>query len=283
MEKIKVIIRKTLSTLQALPYAWKASPAWLLALTGVLVIQGLIGPAMSVIAGRTVGALSGTDGNILVLTVCWAVILTLDCGSYPLMYLFSSQLNERMTLYMHRVIMGKGLELKRMDLLEDPGLYDRLSTILKEAGSRPVNYIVLYTYILRGVISLLSYAVILWRVSWWIPLLVIASGVPITKSLERMRQDSWIAQRENQSDLRFVEYLTSLPLDRRSAADVKLYHVDRLLGDAFDEHAARYSAVLREYASPRWYAWFPVCCWESPATRCRCSVSCACRLASLSP
>lgn len=245
MEKIKVIIRKTLSTLQALPYAWKASPAWLLALTGVLVIQGLIGPAMSVIAGRTVGALSGTDGNILVLTVCWAVILTLDCGSYPLMYLFSSQLNERMTLYMHRVIMGKGLELKRMDLLEDPGLYDRLSTILKEAGSRPVNYIVLYTYILRGVISLLSYAVILWRVSWWIPLLVIASGVPITKSLERMRQDSWIAQRENQSDLRFVEYLTSLPLDRRSAVDVKLYHVDRLLGDAFDEHAARYSAVLR--------------------------------------
>lgn len=244
-ERIGIVVRKTLSTLQALPYAWKASPAWLLALTGVLVAQGLVGPATSVLAGRTVGAISGSGGDTVALTACWAVVLALDCGSYPLMYLFSSQLNERMTLYMHRVIMDKGLELKRMDLLEAPGLYDRLSAILKEAGARPVNYIVLYTYILRGAVSLLSYAVILWRVSWWIPLLVIASGVPVTKSLERMRQASWIAQRENQGDLRFVEYLTSLPLDRASAADVKLYSAGGLLRDAFDEHAARYSATLK--------------------------------------
>lgn len=234
-----------MSVLQALPYAWKSSPAWLLALTGVLVVQGLVGPAVSMLAGETVGVLSGAGGSAYALIACWAAVFAVDCGTYPLMYLFSSQLNERMTMYMHRVIMDKGLELKRMDLLEDAGLYDRLSVILKEVGARPVNYIVLYTYILRGAVGLLSYVVILWRVSWWIPLLVVASGVPVTKSLERMRQANWVARRDNQGDMRFVEYLTSLPLDRRYAADVRLYRAGGLLGDAFDRHAGRYAATLR--------------------------------------
>ena len=240
-----VVWGKVTSTVLALPYAWHASRGWFSALTLVLVVQGLTGPVVAVLAGQSVGVITRADAlSVPMLMALWLMVFVVDCGLYPLVYLFTSQLNERMTLYMHQVIMNKGLSLKRLDLLDDTEFYDRVSMTLDEAKSRPANYVILYTYILRGVISVVSYAVIMARLSWWLPLLTVASGVPITMALERMRQSNWVAQRTRQQDLRYLEYLSRLPLDRQHAKEIRLFAMGPLITSLFAQRRASYTREL---------------------------------------
>lgn len=260
MKRIQQFANKVCAALAALPYAWQSAPGWLVGLTAVLMLQGIAGPIIAWLAGQTVGVIGSTfaavSGSVNAVSVgammnkvlllgAWIIVLLFDAGLYPLVYLFSSQLNERMTLHIQRLILDKGLSFKRIDNLADEDFHDRLSLILNESKSRPVNYIVLYTYILRGLVSIVSYFVLLIPYAWWLPFVVIASGVPLTFSLERMRERNWVAQRAHQSDLRQLEYLAALPFDRTHAGEIRLFGMADMLRERFDSHVNSYTSTLQ--------------------------------------
>src|SRR5699024_8007515 len=100
--------------------------------------------------------------------------------------------------------------------------YDVVSLVVKEAKSRPVNYIVLYTYILRSTISLVAFIAIIWTISWLAPVILLVAAVPLTFAFTSIREANWTGIRTRADQARFLDYLSSVYLHREFFWDLRL-------------------------------------------------------------
>lgn len=244
-EKFCITLNKFKSILQAIPYAWKASKKTFILLSVLLGIQGIVAPFYALLIGQSIAFLAHETTDLLPILVGWILVFAIDAGLDPLIYFVSSHMNEKMTLYVHHLILEKGLSLKQLTLFEDEEFYDSMHLMLSESKSRPTNYVVLYTYVLTSMFSVITYVVILVQVRWFLPFLVLLAGLPIARALERMREYNWIAIRRSQKDLRYVEEMGQLALTKKSFQEIQAFHAIPLIRNKFSEHANSYHTELK--------------------------------------
>ncbi|MBV7412340.1 ABC transporter ATP-binding protein/permease [Dermabacteraceae bacterium TAE3-ERU27] len=139
------------------------------------------------------------------------------------------------------------MSLQTLEMFDNPAAYDTISLVIKEAKSRPVNYIVLYSYILRGSIALISFAAILWSFAWYIPLLLIGAAIPLNSSLTAMREANWAGIRERAQTSRFLDYLVSLFLSRETAMEVRTLGMHRTVQRRFLADRNEMLTALRKH------------------------------------
>jgi ABC-type multidrug transport system fused ATPase/permease subunit len=165
--------------------------------------------------------------------VLWLVALELALGlTLSLLRrldgLIESLVRARLGNLINERILEKALTLE-LKHFEDPSLYDKLQNARREASSRPLALAQTALNFVTSSITLISFGVLLWSVSWWAVLVLAVSTVPTffieaRLSGETFRLLSWRAPEGRK--LNYLEWI----LTRDShVKEVKLYGLGQLI------------------------------------------------------
>ncbi|MGL5406265.1 MAG: ATP-binding cassette domain-containing protein [Propionibacteriaceae bacterium] len=235
--------------LAALPHVWRASPGPFILLSLFLLLQGIAGPATALLLGKTVSSFSqGTfELDLPQLALYWGLLTGISLIAFPVVFILSGRLNEDLSAYLQSLLLRRGMSLQTMELFDNPEAYDIISLVVRESKSRPVNYIVLYSYILRGTISVLCYAGILWSIAWYIPILIILAALPLHRAFTAIREVNWTGIRKRAQTARFLDYYVELFLQRETAMETRAHGMQKIIQLRFEQDRdAMFSELRRE-------------------------------------
>lgn len=244
MAKFNEFREGVLDSLRVFPHAWAASRISLLSLGCLVLVQGLVVPLLAVVLGQTVHAIQ-THSGLWPLVAVWSSLIFIEFGLSPAVFAVSGRLNEDLTLHLQRIIIAKGLDFEGLEIFENSDLHDRITIIARESASRPVNYIVLFTYIVRGFVTILGLLCVLGALSPFISAVTLLAGFPLARGLIAMRSHNWSMLRGQISETRYLEYVTNLAVNREAAPELRVFNGRHFLKNLYKQRSARLISALR--------------------------------------
>ncbi|MBK7861378.1 MAG: ABC transporter ATP-binding protein [Archangiaceae bacterium] len=155
--------------------------------------------------------------------------------------LLNSLTRARLGNLINERILEKALTLE-LRHFEDPALYDKLQNARREASARPLSLATSALDIVTRLITLASFGVLLWHISWWAVFALAVSAAPAfwveaRLSGEGFRLLSWRAPEGRK--LNYLEWI----LTRDShVKEVKLYGLGQLILSRYRELFAKFFA-----------------------------------------
>ena len=255
----KLTTRELLQQLpRALALVWEASRTNALLLSFLTLVQAAL-PALMAWVGKLIidavvkaSTQPSDDAQALVWRyVSWELVLALVAllvGRFSglsrelLRVSLGNLLNER--------ILEKSLTLE-LRHYEDSETYDIMQNARREASSRPLALAMDAVTVVRHLLTLSSFAVLLWSVAWWSGLVLLAAAVPSflaeTKmSGERFRLYSWRAP-----EGRKLNYLEWILTRDSTVKEVKLFGLGPLILGRYRALFAKFLAEDRKLALKR--------------------------------
>jgi ABC-type multidrug transport system fused ATPase/permease subunit len=222
---------------KALKLAWQSSPFDFGLLTVLTLVQGVVPAFQIYLTKLIVDAVTLAPSAVRVgeLVALWVLGLLLGHALQPWHSLLSGNLNERLSNEVMMRVIRKANTFPDLEPFENKTFYDDLQLIYNESGYRPINFVFQTIGIGLSVFSSLGFLALLGTLAWWIPLLVLASGIPallVQRQLER--QGFWWEQRKNE-DRRMMGYTRRVATTDEFAKEVRLYG----LGDFFEQRYDR--------------------------------------------
>ena len=234
---------------------WQASPFMLVSMAllclldgvlpvlGALVSKDLLNGIAALITDRAMGSLAED--------VWQAMRPVIDIFAVYTVYLFLkkvlTKLNGMVTgisgeLVVNRIkmmIINKSCELDQSSF-DRPEFYEKLENANREAGMRPIGILNATFNVISAVISSVSFVLILWGLSPWAPLVIVAAAVPgaIVNYAFRNRNFRYI--RFHSKERRAMNYYSGLMVNKDRAKEIKILR----LGPTFTE---RYKSVFAKY------------------------------------
>lgn len=208
---------------------WKASPALVIGMTSIMVLQGLI-PLANVIVARLLidGALLGIQrGSIqpVVLPVLLELAVNLVgivCGR--LYFTCRVLLNHRLSNHITLLILRKASTLD-LASFEDAEFYDRLERARQDVGSKPIEIIYQFSNLGTGLITAFSLFVLLFQLSWWLALIAIIIPIPAFLADARFGEGSYWMNYWNSPRKRQQFYLLTLLTRDDFNKEMKLFNL----------------------------------------------------------
>jgi len=220
---------------RALALVWVAARGWTLAWGVLLVGQGLI-PAGQVLLLRALV-------NRLVASPHWATIAPPALGIAALWIaaqLLSSALSwvravqaEQVQDEVHRLIHEQALRLD-LAFYDHPESYDMLHRARVDAISQPLALLESLGALVQNGLGFLVLAGILWTYARWLPLLIVATGVPglLLVAKHILKEHHWNLDHTSQE--RRARYLDWLITERSAAAELRLFSLGAYHRKAFE-------------------------------------------------
>ncbi len=106
--------------------------------------------------------------------------------------------------------------------MERPGFHDDLLLLRDGARNRPLNILTLAVYGARSVVAIVSLAVVLATLAWWVPIAIVLASVPYGRSVLKLREVGWNALLGRSPEARRMEYDSRVALGVEHAAEVRL-------------------------------------------------------------
>jgi ATP-binding cassette subfamily B protein len=215
--------------------ALPAAVAYVAALVVDAVVASIAAPPnVAAAQHRLVFELVGIEAGLVIAMAGVERGLTL-CQS-----LLRAQLGQRVNV----MILEKALTLD-LAQFEDSEFYDKLTRARREASSRPLSLVMRCFGLGQRLISLASYATLLWRFSPWAVLGLVAAGLPVFFAEAKFSGDAFRLFRWRAPEARLQMYLETVLAREDHAKEVKLFELGpRLLG--------RYEEIFRGlYAEDR--------------------------------
>jgi len=226
---------------KALALVWQTSrrlSVWLALLTAMAgALPALVAYLGARIVDAVVSAAAG-GGSVapaleLVVLEGIAVALLALCGRG--LSLCTTLLREQLGFRVNSMILDKALTLD-LEHFEDSEFYDRLTRARREASQRPLSLVMRSFSLAQNLVSLVSYAALLFGFSAWAVLLLVAAGLPGFVAEAKFSNDAFRLFRWRSQDRRMQAYLETVLAREDHAKEVKLYGLgERLL--------ARYKAI----------------------------------------
>jgi ATP-binding cassette subfamily B protein len=223
--------------LRALLLVWSAARGWMLAWLVLLIIQGFLPVAIvyltrilvdSLVAVVEAGGSRESIRPLLFSVVLMATVMLLQELLRSLSNYIRTVQAERVTDYISDLIHRKSISVD-LAFYDSPDYYDQLHRAMQDAGHRPLSLLESSGSLLQNSITLFAMAAVLIPYGWWLPLALFVSTIPafyITFH-HRMRLYRWRLETTHQE--RRSWYLKSVLTMRRTAAELRLFH----LGDHF--------------------------------------------------
>ncbi|HEX7232363.1 MAG TPA: ABC transporter ATP-binding protein [Candidatus Binatia bacterium] len=127
-------------------------------------------------------------------------------------------------------IIRKALTLD-LAFFEHPDFYDRLQNARREGGYKPVELINDTFQIVQNVITILSFAVLMFRFSPWLVLILLATSIPSFIAETRFSEQGFRLLTRRAPETRQINYLSRLLTEDTAAKEIKLFNLgDTLLG-----------------------------------------------------
>ena len=146
---------------------------------------------------------------------------------------------EQVTNHVKMKIMRKAREVDMVSF-DSPDFYSRMENANREAGMRPIQIMNSTFSVLSTVISIVSYVVVLFAVSWWSPWLIILVSIPATvvNFVYRKKNVNYMFFRSK--NRRQMDYYASTLIDKDLVKEVRMFD----LADTFTD---KYKAAFDEY------------------------------------
>ena len=217
---------------EALRLAWQSSKSDFALLTLLTLLQGIV-PALTIyITKLIVDAVTIAPSAIRIteLVALWIGALLLGHALQPWHALLSGNLNERLSNEVLIRVIRKANSFPDLEPFENKKFYDDLQTIYNESGYRPINFVFQTIGIGLAIFSSLSFLVLLGTLAWWIPLLVLVSGIPALLVQRQLERDGFWWKQDKNEDRRMMMYTRRVATTDEFAKEVRLYG----LGDYFE-------------------------------------------------
>ncbi|MBR0425229.1 MAG: ABC transporter ATP-binding protein [Clostridia bacterium] len=146
---------------------------------------------------------------------------------------------EQLSNHVKMKIMRKAKEVDMVSF-DSPDFYARMENANREAGMRPIQIMSVSFSLLSTLISIVSYVVVLFAVSWWAPILIVLVSIPTTiiNFVYRKKNANYMFFRSK--NRRQMEYYAGTVIDKDLVKEIRMFN----LADTFTE---KYRAAFTEY------------------------------------
>ena len=153
--------------------------------------------------------------------------------------MFTSISGEMVSNHVKQKIMEKAKSIDMMSY-DSPDFYARMENANREAGGRPVQIMSSTFSVLSTVISIISFTILLFTVSPWIPLCIILTAIPsaVINFFYRRKNVNYMFRRSKSR--RQMEYYSSTLVNKDLAKEIRMFG----LADTFRE---KYQATFVDY------------------------------------
>ena len=138
-------------------------------------------------------------------------------------------------------IMNKAKELD-ISCFDMPAFYEKLENANREAGNRPIQIMYATFNIVSGIISLVSYVIILASELWWAAIVMVIVSVPSAIISFYYRKKNFSYMRRRSKDRRQMNYYADLMVNKDMAKEIRMF-------DLSDTFIDRYEGVFDKYFS----------------------------------
>jgi ATP-binding cassette subfamily B protein len=220
---------------ESIKLVWRSAPGWTLANIIISFLRSflpllLIWLIREVIDGINNAASSpgGSIADIIWLIIFVVIIWFLDEAAADIGNYVRKKQSVRLENYMYRLLHEKAV---RLDLIyfEKPDYFDCLSRASREAPWRPNSILNNLVSMLRGMISLVLMAGVLFFLHWTIALLLIAVNIPAIWLRLHFANILYNSQKEQTQEARKAAYFNWLLTGDRPSREIRLFG----LGDYF--------------------------------------------------
>jgi len=235
--KWKELRRSFAHTPQAIGLVWETN-RWATVGLGLLTLGGALLPASQAWVGKlivdgvvaSIGGGTGPEGAKAVF-----VYLVIELG----LFLLSNGLNQGRRLIQQLIqlqlanriradIIRKALTLD-LAFFEHPDFYDRLQNARREGGYKPVDLINDSFQIVQNTITLISFAVLLFRFSPWLVVILLLTSVPAFIAETRFSEQGFRLLTRRAPETRQINYLARLLTEDSAAKEIKLFNLGETL------------------------------------------------------
>jgi ATP-binding cassette, subfamily B, bacterial len=218
-------------THRAIELVWTTSRPLTLLLAVLTLIAGIL-PAGVAWVGRlivdgVVGAMAQDapdPGPVLWLVGVEAIVVILLAASQRGLSASQSLLRALLGQRVNVMILEKALTLQ-LAHFEDSEFYDKLTQARREASSRPLSLVNRTFGLVQNLISLSSYAVLLYAFSPWAVVILIGAGLPSFFAEAKFSGDAFRLFRWRSPDTRMQMYLETVIAREDGVKEVKLFQL----------------------------------------------------------
>ena len=216
---------------RAISLVWTTSRSLTITLATLTLVGGIL-PAVIAYVGKLIvdGVVAATqatnsDTNSLLLLVGFEALIVIGVaaaqrGISASQSLLRALLGQRVNV----MILEKAMTLELVHF-EDSEFYDKLTQARREASSRPLSLVTRTFGLVQNVISLVSYAVLLFAFSPWAVVILVAAGLPSFFAEAKFSGDAFRLFRWRSPDTRMQMYLETVIAREDGVKEVKLFQL----------------------------------------------------------
>lgn len=216
---------------RALGLVWTTSKPLTLILAVLTIIAGILPAAIAyvgqLIVDGVVTAMSAESpdtGPVLWLLALEALIVVMVAASQRGISASQSLLRALLGQRVNVMILEKALTLQ-LEHFEDSEFYDKLNQARREASSRPLSLVNRTFGLVQNLISLSSFAVLLFAFSPWAVVILIGAGLPSFFAEAKFSGDAFRLFRWRSPETRMQMYLETVIAREDGVKEVKLFQL----------------------------------------------------------
>ena len=225
---------------------WDTKKSLLFIMVFMAVFNGVMPVIGSIIGAQIINKLADaysgallTFGVIAVLLVLQFAYTFVNQAISRLYTTVTSVSGEQVSNHVKMLIMDKAKEVDMVSY-DSPDFYARMENANREAGMRPIQIMSSTFSVLSTLISIISYIVVLFAVSWWSPWLIILVSIPTTivNFVYKKKNVNYMFFRSKSR--RQMDYYASTMIDKDLVKEIRMFD----LGDTFTD---KYRATFDDY------------------------------------
>ena len=216
---------------RALELVWTTSRPLTFTLASLTIVAGILPAAVAyigqLIVDGVVAAIAAENPDtwgVLRLVMLEALVVAAVAGSQRGISACQSLLRALLGQRVNVMILEKALTLQ-LSHFEDSEFYDKLTQARREASSRPLSLVNRTFGLVQNLISLTSYAVLLFAFSPWAVLILIGAGLPSFIAEAKFSGDAFRLFRWRSPDTRMQMYLETVIAREDGVKEVKLFQL----------------------------------------------------------
>jgi ATP-binding cassette, subfamily B, bacterial len=223
---------------RALGLVWTTSRPLTVAIALLTLVAGALPAGIAYVGAQIVDAVviaareSHSPQSVIVWVLIEGGLVALLAAAQRGLSLCQSLLRAQLGQRVNVMILEKALTLE-LAQFEDSEFYDRLTRARREASVRPLSLVMRTFALIQHLVSLISYGVLLIKLSPWAVALLLLCGLPAFLAEVKFSGDAFRLFRWRSPETRMQMYLETVIAREDHAKEVKLFGLGPLLLDRY--------------------------------------------------
>jgi ATP-binding cassette subfamily B protein/ATP-binding cassette subfamily C protein len=226
---------------------WEADAGGAVAVAAITLVQALLPAALAwvgklIVDGVVAASRTGLEADrrrVLGLVVLELGLVAATTVAGRVLALLRELMRARLGNRVNEAILEKALTLE-LRHFEDADVYDKMQNARREASARPLSLVSQALAIAQNAVTLGALSLLLWRLSAWSVLVIVAASIPSFLAEARLSAESFRVNSWRAPEGRRLNYLEWILTRDAHVKEVKLFDLGPLV-------LGRYRALFRKF------------------------------------